>query len=135
MSRVLVDTNVILDVATRDPVWSDWSRAQLRAARAEARLVINPIIFAEVSVGFSTIELAEAVVPLHTFVREELPWSAAFLAGKAYLAYRRRGGIRRSSLSDFFIGAHAAIAGYRLLTRDAARYRSSFPKLDLITPG
>lgn len=135
MSRVLVDTNVILDVATRDPVWSDWSRAQLRAARAEARLVINPIIFAEVSVGFSTIELAEAAVPLHTFVREELPWSAAFLAGKAYLAYRRRGGIRRSPLSDFFIGAHAAIAGYRLLTRDAARYRSSFPKLDLITPG
>lgn len=135
MNRVLVDTNVILDVATRDPVWSDWSRAQLRAAGAEARLVINPIIFAEVSVGFSTIELAEAVVPLHTFVREELPWSAAFLAGKAYLAYRRRGGTRRSPLSDFFIGAHAAIAGYRLLTRDAARYRSSFPKLDLITPG
>lgn len=135
MTRVLVDTNVILDVATRDPIWSGWSRMQLRALRAETRLVINSIIFAEVSVGFSTIEAAEAIVPSHTFMREDLPWPAAFLAGKAYLTYRRRGGTRRSPLSDFYIGAHAAIAGYRLLTRDATRYRSSFPALELITPG
>lgn len=135
MTRVVVDTNVILDVATQDPVWSDWSGTQMRLARAATRLVINPIIFAEVSIGFSTIEAAETIVPLHAFLHEDLPWPAAFLAGKAYLAYCRRGGTRRSPLSDFYIGAHAAIAGYRLLTRDAARYRTSFPGLALITPG
>lgn len=135
MTGVLVDTNVLLDVLTEDSEWAGWSEERLRDAAAEARLVINPIIFAEVSIRFSAVEEAEEGLPPHSFRREDLPWPAAFLAGKAHLAYRRRGGIRTAILSDFFIGAHAAVAGYRLLTRDAARYRSSFPGLELIAPG
>ncbi len=135
MRAVLVDSNVLLDVLTEDPEWADWSAERLRDAAAETRLVINPIIFAEVSVRFSAIEEAEEVLPPRIFQREALPWPAAFLAGKVFVAYRRRGGTRPSTLPDFFIGAHAAVAGYRLLTRDPARYRTSFPKLELITPG
>lgn len=131
---VLVDSNVLLDIVTEDPVWFDWSAGRLSALRAEARAVINPIIYAEVSARFATAEMAEAALPRDVFRREPLPWDAAFLAGKAFLAYRRAGGARRSPLPDFFIGAHAAVAGYRLLTRDAARYRTYFPRLDLVAP-
>lgn len=133
MSPVLVDSNVILDVATDDVEWSAWSREALARAAEEAVLVINPLIYAEVSVGYEGIEDLEAALG-DAFRRDPLPWEAAFLAGKCYARYRRRGGERRSPLPDFYIGAHAAVAGFRLLTRDAARYRTDFPTVDLICP-
>jgi predicted nucleic acid-binding protein len=130
----LVDSNVILDVVTDDAEWGDWSASMLSAAARDGRLVINPLIYAEVSCGYTQIEeLEEAVAPAY-FTREPLPWPAAFLAARAFVGYRRRGGSRRAPLPDFYIGAHAAIAGYTLLTRDARRYRTYFPRLRLIAP-
>lgn len=133
MSPILVDSNVILDVATDDVEWSAWSGEALARAAEEAVLVINPLIYAEVSVGYDRIEDFEATLG-DAFRRDPLPWEAAFLAGKCYVHYRRRGGERRSPLPDFYIGAHAAVSGFRLLTRDAARYRTYFPAVDLIRP-
>lgn len=133
MSAVLVDSNVILDVATADPAWAGWSADALARAAEASALVINPLIYAEVSVGYERIEDLEAALK-DSFRRDPLPWPAAFLAGKCFLEYRRRGGDRRSPLPDFYIGAHAAITGMRLLTRDASRYRTSFPTVDLICP-
>lgn len=130
----LVDSSVLLDVLTDDPVWGDWSKQALAAAADAGRLVINPIIYAEVSTGFDRVEELDEAVPTTEFDREPLPYEAGFVAGKAFLAYRRRGGERRAPLPDFYIGAHAAVRGYQLLTRDAARYRTSFPTLSLITP-
>jgi len=134
MTAVLVDANVILDLVGDDPAWGDWSSAAIAQAADEAQLAINPLIYAELSVGFATIEALEQAVPASDFRREDLPYTAAFLAGKAFQAYRRRGGARRSPLPDFYIGAHAAVAGYRLLTRDPARYRPYFPTVTLIAP-
>ena len=134
MSAVLVDSNVLLDVATNDPLWGDWSSANLERLGDEAVLVINPLVYAEVSVGISTIEALDAALPADLYRREALPYEAAFLAGRCFLRYRRSGGQRRSPLPDFYIGAHAAIAGHRLLTRDASRYRTYFPKLEVIAP-
>ena len=134
MSAVLVDSNILLDVLTKDPAWAAWSSKALADAGETARLVINPVIYAEVSVGFPTIADVDAAFPVALFVREPISFEAAFLAGKAYAVYRRRRGTRTSPLPDFFIGAHAAIAGYRLLTRDPARFRTYFPKLALIAP-
>lgn len=134
MSAVLVDSNVLLDVLTNDPHWVGWSATALADAADTSRLVINTIIYTEVSIRFSRIEDLDAALPKTTFVREPIPDVAAFLAGKAFLAYRRRRGVRRSPLPDFFIGAHAAVAGYRLLTRDTARYRTYFPTVKLIVP-
>lgn len=132
---VLVDSNVLLDIAGSDPEWQNWS-AQALAETAELRpLIINPIIYAEVSIGFAEIEVLEAALPAALYEREPLPWEAAFLAGKCFVQYRRRGGLRTSPLPDFYIGAHAAIRRYALLTRDAARYRSYFPTVDVLTPG
>jgi predicted nucleic acid-binding protein len=131
---VLVDSNVILDVATIDEVWSAWSEAMMRRLADEAALVINPLIYAEVSVRYETVEELETVVPADVFHRDGLPYEAALLAGKCFKTYRRRGGTRTSPLPDFYIGAHAAVCGYRLLTRDAARYRSYFPSVELIAP-
>ncbi len=131
---VMVDSNVILDVATNDPRWGDWSAEALMKAADDGALVINPLIYAEVSAGYETIELLEEVLPAGVFRRDALPYEAAFLAGKAFLRYRRRGGSRTTPLPDFYIGAHAAVAGLRLLTRDAARYRTFFPKVALIAP-
>jgi predicted nucleic acid-binding protein len=130
----LVDSSVMLDVLTDDPRWGVWSQQALADARDRGRLVINPIVYAEVSNGFSAIEDLDDAVPPADFDREPLPYSAGFLAGKAYLAYRRRGGKRYSPLPDFYIGAHAAVARYRLLTRDAVRYRTYFPSLELVAP-
>lgn len=130
----LVDSNVILDIVTDDEKWGDWSASRLADAAREGRLVINPLIYAEVSCGFERIEDLEAAVPPAYFVREPLPWAAAFLAAKAYLKYRRRGGSRPAPLPDFYIGAHAALAGYTLLTRDVRRYRAYFPKLQITSP-
>jgi predicted nucleic acid-binding protein len=97
-------------------------------------LLINPVIYAEVSIGYAHVEHVEAVLPVDRFRREALPYEAAFLAGKAFLSYRRRGGMRTSPLPDFYIAAHAAVRGYRLLSRDATRYRTYFPKVELIAP-
>lgn len=134
MTPVLVDSNVLIDIATDDPEWAGWSAGALAQAGQGARLVINPLIYAELSVAHSRIETLEALLPENVFHREPLPWPAAFLAGKAYLAYRRRGGARRSPLPDFYIGAHAAIRSYRLLTRDRGRYSTYFPRLEVICP-
>lgn len=130
----LVDSNVLIDVATGGSEWVDWSAAMITRAAEEGRVVINPIIYAEVSIGFDRIEDLNAALPVEYFAREELPWAAAFLAAQVFLDYRRAGGAQRAPLPDFYIGAHAAIAGYTLLTRDARRYRAYFPKLRLIAP-
>jgi predicted nucleic acid-binding protein len=129
-----VDSNVIQDVATEDKAWSTWSSATLARVAGDAVLVINPIIYAEVSSGYASIEELEAAAPSAFFRRDPLPWEAAFLAGKAFVTYRKRGGQRRSPLPDFYIGAHAAIAGFRLLPRDARRYSEYFPTVELIAP-
>jgi predicted nucleic acid-binding protein len=134
MTAVLLDSNVLLDLMTEDPRWFSWSAEAVASAADSSRLVINAIIYAEVSVRYSLIEDLEAALPKALIEREALPYEAGFLAGKAFLVYRRRGGMKRSPLPDFFIGAHAAVAGYRLLTRDAARYRTYFPGLPLISP-
>jgi len=130
----LVDSNVILDFLTEDAEWFDWSAAMLARLAETGRLVINPLVYAEVSLGFDSIEDLEESLPTDYFVREPLPWDAAFLAARVFVKYRRRGGARRHPLPDFYIGAHAAVAGYTLLTRDARRYRSYFPKLRLLAP-
>ena len=134
MTAILVDSNVLLDLMTEDPRWFSWSAAAVARVADRFRLVINPVIYAEISLRYSRIEDLDAALPKAMLEREAIPYAAAFLAGKSYLAYRQRGGAKRSPLPDFFIGAHAAIAGYRLLTRDAARYRSYFPRLPLIAP-
>ena len=134
MGAVLVDSNVILDVLTEDPRWLAWSAEALSQAAETDVLVINPIIYAEISVRFERIEELEEALPVALFRREPLPWEAGFLAGKCFLAYRRLGGPRRSPLPDFYIGAHAAVNSMTLLTRDATRYRSYFPALSLIAP-
>jgi len=130
----LVDSNVLLDVLTDDPTWGTWSQSALVQARDTGRLVINPLVYAEVSTGFEKIEDLDEAVPTADFDREALPFEAGFVAGKAFLAYRQRGGERRSPLADFYIGAHAAVCGYRLLTRDAPRYRTYFPTVVLVAP-
>ncbi len=132
--RVLVDANVLLDVLTDDPDWYEWSAAQLDDCAAKAELCINSIVYAEVSVGFERIEELDDALPADAFTRLELPWEAGFLAGKAFLQYRRAKGARTSPLPDFYIGAHAAIEGMVLLTRDAKRYRTYYPTLDIISP-
>ncbi len=134
MNGVLVDSNVILDVVTEDSTWFSWSSQTLARCADEGLLIINPIIYAEVSVGYDRIEALDAALPSHYFHRLPLPWEGGFLVGKCYLAYRRRGGERRSPLPDFYIGAHAAVAGVPLLTRDPTRYQTYFPRLPLITP-
>jgi predicted nucleic acid-binding protein len=131
---VLVDREVLLDVATNDPVWVGWSARALSEAAEYMSLIVNPIIYAEVSAGFSTIEAVDAVLPVSVYKREPLPWAAGFLAGKCFLRYRRCGGARTSPLPDFYIGAHAAIGLLALLTRDAARYRTYFPSVEILAP-
>ncbi|HEX9775137.1 MAG TPA: type II toxin-antitoxin system VapC family toxin [Actinomycetota bacterium] len=134
MTTILVDSNVLLDVATEDPAWGAWSSDALEKAAETSALAINAIVYAEVSIRYATIEELESVLPSDVFRREPLPYEAAFLAGKVFVDYRRRGGSRATPLPDFFIGAHAAVADYRLLTRDASRYRTYFPSLELIAP-
>jgi predicted nucleic acid-binding protein len=130
---VLVDSNVLLDIFTEDARWAAWSEARLAEAFDAGQVVINPIVYAEISVAFERIETLEAALP-ERLGREELPWEAGFLAGKRFIDYRRRGGVRRSPLPDFYIGAHAAVTGRALLTRDANRYRTRLPSVRLISP-
>ncbi|MBM4035538.1 MAG: PIN domain-containing protein [Planctomycetes bacterium] len=134
MSRMLVDSNVILDVMTEDEAWFEWSSEALGRYGETNILVINPVIYAEVSIRFERIEELEAALAETDFERRPTPWEAAFLAGKAFLRYRKRGGKRRSTFPDFFIGAHAAIERMPLITRDPARYRTYFPSVRLIAP-
>jgi predicted nucleic acid-binding protein len=133
-SRIMVDSNVLLDVLEEDSEWYAWSSAQISRLADSTTLVINQVVYSEVSVGFDRIEEVEDALPHLHFVRESLPWEAAFLAGKCFLQYRRKGGNRRSPLPDLYIGAHALVGGMDLLTRDATRYRTYFPKLKLISP-
>ena len=133
MPGILIDTNVLLDVILETPGWFDWSYSALRDAAEHERLVINVVIYAELSSGYASVELVEAAIPAWV-ERENIPYQAGFLAAKAFRQYRDRGGTRHSPLPDFFIGAHAMVGGYRLLTRDATRYRTYFPSVSLITP-
>ena len=134
MKPVLVASNVILDILTEDPRWASWSAETLARCADETDLLIDPIIYAEVSISFEKIEDLDKAVPADFLRREPLPWQAGFLAGKCFLEYRRRGGTRHAPLPDFYIGAHAAIRDYRLLTRDVRRYRTYFPRLELVFP-
>jgi predicted nucleic acid-binding protein len=131
---LLVDTNVLVDVVQNDPQWADWSIAQMRAQSSLHALVINPIIYAEMSLSFSTLEALDDVVSTLALELHEIPRAALFLAAKAYAQYRRRGGSKLQVLPDFFIGAHAAVEGWPLLTRDASRFRTYFPTLDVLAP-
>jgi len=129
----LVDSNVLLDVLTDDPHWGDWSAGHLASAFDAGSVAINPLIFAELSVGFDRIEDLEEALP-DRMEREDLPWQAVFLAGRCFLQYRRRGGARRSPLPDFYIAAHAATTGRALLTRDRPRHVDLLPTLEVISP-
>ncbi len=132
--RILVDTSVLLDIMTEDPVWYPWSAATLAECAETSTLAVNPVIYAEVSVGFERIEDVEEALPADLFARLPIPWEAAFLAGTSFLRYRRAGGARRAPLPDFFIGAHALVGRMALVTRDPARHRTYFPGLRLIAP-
>lgn len=134
MGDVLVDSNVLLDVLTEDRRWFTQSAGRLAALAEDHDLIINPIVYAEVSIGFERIEDLDAALPAGSFRREPLPWEAAFLAGKCFVRYRRAGGARRAPLPDFYIGAHAAVRRIPLLTRDAARYQTYFPRLEVLVP-
>ena len=129
-----VDTNVLVDVLQNDPQWADWSIAQMRAQSSLHALVINPIIYAEVSLSFSTLEALDDVVGTLALELREIPRPALFLAAKAFAQYRRRGGSKLQVLPDFFIGAHAALEGWPLLTRDARRFKTYFPTLEVLAP-
>lgn len=133
MAAVIVDTNILLDIYTQNPVWEERSAAAIAAVGDVAVLVINPLIYAELSVGIEKIEEIDQFLGTD-FRRDALPWEAAFLAGKAFLAYRRRGGLKTAPLPDFYIGAHAAVRGMRILTRDPKRYAPYFPTVNIIEP-
>jgi predicted nucleic acid-binding protein len=132
--EILVDSNVILDIVTENRRWFQWSSDTLSKYAEDHILNINPIIFAEISIAFDRIEDIDNVLRPTYFRRLALPWEAAFLAGKCYVKYRKKGGVRRSPLPDFYIGAHAAVKGMALMTRDISRYRTYFPKLNIIAP-
>lgn len=131
---VLVDTNVLVDVLENDPEWADWSIGQLRAQAKIHRLAINPIIYSELSLTFSTVEALDKTIDNLGLAVIEVPRPALFLAGKAFLRYRRQGGTKSNVLGDFFIGAHAAVSGHAILTRDTQRYAAYFPSVKLIAP-
>jgi predicted nucleic acid-binding protein len=131
---ILVDSNVIIDILTADRIWREWSEAALTSAADRDEIAINPIIYAEIASGFATMADLDRRIGVDAFRRLALPYEAAFVAGRAFVEYRRRGGARTSPLPDFYIGAHAAVAGLELLTRDARRYAGYFPKVLLISP-
>jgi len=131
---LLVDTNVLVDVLEDDPEWADWSIGQLRAQSKIHRLAINPVIYSELSLTFSTVEALDRTIDDLSLAMIEIPRPALFLAGKAFVRYRRRGGKKHNVLADFFIGAHAAVAGYPVLTRDTQRYATYFSGVSLVSP-
>lgn len=134
MNGLLVDSNIILDVFLDDPVWADWSEATLSEYAIHTPLFINQIIYSEISIGFNKIEELEAAISSSGFQMLEIPKEALFLAGKAFLNYRKLKGEKRSPLPDFFIGAHAAVSGLALITRDKNRYQTYFPTVRIISP-
>jgi predicted nucleic acid-binding protein len=134
VTRFLVDTNVILDVVTRDPTWFAWSADTLARCADEGALAINPIIYAELAVGFERVEDLDAALAAPQWERLPLPWEAGFLAGRCFGRYRRAGGARARPLPDFYIGAHAAVAGLTVVTRDDRRFRTYFPTLTVVSP-
>ena len=134
MADCLVDSNVLLDLITQDDEWFEWSAAMIAEAGAHGRLLINPVVYAEVSVNYARMEDFEEALPPTFIERRGLPWEAAFLAGKSFDRYRRAGGARTAPLPDFFIGAHAAVEDLTLLTRDPRRFRTYFPRLRIIAP-
>ena len=134
MTDTLVDTNVLLDIADEGSAWWHWSSRRLAEAGNDGGLVINQVVYAELAAGYAAMEQLDAAFMAARFRREDIPWTAAFLAGTAFLRYRRAGGMRSSPLPDFFIGAHAAVRRYRLLTRDHGYYRRFFPTLVVISP-
>ena len=131
---LLVDTNVLVDVLEDDPQWADWSVGQLRSQSKINRLAINPIIYAELSLTFSTVEALDSAIEGLDLTMVEIPRPALFLAGKAFIRYRRQGGTKTNVLRDFFIGAHAAVSGHAVLTRDTRRYASYFPSVVMVSP-
>lgn len=132
---ILVDTNVLMDVFGADPKWADWSIARLDEWAHRGPLFVNPVIYAELGAGFSSVEALDAVIEEAELAFEEMPRDALFLAAKAHVLYRQRGGKRHGVLADFFVGAHAAVRRWPILTRDAGRYRGYFPTVELVTPG
>lgn len=131
---LLIDTNVLVDVLQDDPSWAECSMRQLRVQSALHELAINPVVYAEISLSYSTLEALEKVVAAMKLAVREIPRPALFLAGKAFAQYRKRGGSKTQVLPDFFIGAHAAVEGWPLLTRDASRFRTYFPTLQVLAP-
>lgn len=134
MTATLVDSNVLIDILTHGSDWAAWSDEALIEALEEGAVFVNQVVYAEISVGFPTVEECDWALEVRGIERMPLPWPASFLAGRAYVDYRRRGGAKRSPLPDFFIGAHAAVDGLRLLTRDPSSYRTYFPTVELIAP-
>lgn len=134
MADTLVDTNVLIDALSQHSVWTRWSTEAMTTARSTGALVINPVIYAEFIQPFASKDAVDAALPTTLFRRDDLPWEAAFLAGQAFKSYRRRGGVRPSPLPDFYIGAHAQVAGLTLLTRDSRRFRTYFPDVDIVAP-
>ena len=130
----LVDTNVLLDVFSVGSAWEQWSMMRLFQARETGPVLVNQLILAEMAAGFERETDLDAALPASRFIREELPWDAAFLAGRAFAMYKQAGGLKRSPLPDFYIGAHALARGHALLTRDASRYRTYFPTIDIVAP-
>jgi hypothetical protein len=130
----MVDSNVLLDIFTQDPVWRAWSEQAVIECGTRGTIAINQVVFAELAPGYRSIGDLNEALPADTFRREDLPWEASYLAGQAHRIYRSRGGTRRTPLGDFFIGAHAVLRGYTLITRDTARYRTYFPGINLVTP-
>lgn len=131
---LLVDTNVLVDILQDDPHWADWSLRQLRAQSQVHELAINPVIYAEISLNFASVASLDAAVDGMGLQLKDLPRPALFLAGKAFVKYRRTGGTKGNVLADFFVGAHAAVMGCAILTRDARRYRNYFPRVALVVP-
>ena len=134
MTDTLIDTNVLVDILSDDPAWEAWSEKHLEAAKRAGNLVINPLVYAEICAGYPSQRETDHALTSLIFRRESLPWAAAFNASRAFLTYRRGGGLKRSPLPDFYIGAHAEIRRYTLLTRDPNRYRTYFPALRIIAP-
>jgi predicted nucleic acid-binding protein len=134
MSDTLVDSNVVIDILDADPVWAAWSGERVREVRLRGTAVINPLIYAEVAGAYAVQAEADRAISSAVYRREPLPWEAAFNAGRIFRAYRRQGGLKLSPLPDFYIGSHADVRGYTLLTRDPRRYRRYFPALEIIAP-
>ena len=134
MSDTLIDSNIIIDILDADPSWAEWSQERVREARRSGNAVINPLIYAEVAGAYAVQADADRALNTTVYRRESLPWEAAFSAGRIFRMYRSGGGFKRSPLPDFYIGAHADVRGYALLTRDPRRYRKYFPSLEIIAP-